>query len=98
MDGKDSETAIPSMPGVTRKTIDRVVHSAKEAYGLGIPAICLFPYTAMEHRTEDCAMAWDPDNLTNTAIRAIKRDTLEIAAEIEGNPRILAADLDAIDP
>lgn len=79
MDGKDSETAIPSMPGVTRKTIDRVVQSAKEAHGLGIPAICLFPYTAMEHRTEDCAMAWDPNNLTNTAIRAIKDACPDIA-------------------
>jgi len=79
MDGKDSETAIPSMPGVTRKTIDRVVKAAVEARDLGIPAICLFPYTAMEHRTEDCAEAWNPNNLTNTAIRAIKDAAPEIA-------------------
>ena len=79
MAGKDEETAIPSMPGVTRKTIDRVVKAAVEARDLGIPAICLFPYTAMEHRTEDCAEAWNPDNLTNTAIRAIKDAVPEIA-------------------
>jgi porphobilinogen synthase len=79
MAGKDEETAIPSMPGVTRKTIDRVVKAAVEARDLGIPAICLFPYTAMEHRTEDCAEAWNPDNLTNTAIRAIKDAAPEIA-------------------
>lgn len=72
MDGKDDETAIASMPGVTRKTVDRVVTAAKEAHALGIPAICLFPYTSMEFRTEDCAEAWNPNNLTNTAIRAIK--------------------------
>ncbi|NIY73973.1 porphobilinogen synthase [Marivivens donghaensis] len=72
IEGKDDETAIPSMPGVTRKTIDRVVNSAREAFSLGIPAMCLFPYTSMEHRTEDCAMAWSRDNLTNQAIRAIK--------------------------
>ena len=76
---KDEETAIPSMPGVTRKTIDRVVKAAVEARDLGIPAICLFPYTAMEHRTEDCAEAWNPHNLTNTAIRAIKDTAPEIA-------------------
>ena len=79
MAGKDKETAIPSMPGVTRKTIDRVVKAAVEARDLGIPAICLFPYTAMEHRTEDCAEAWNPNNLTNTAIRAIKNAAPEIA-------------------
>ena len=79
MAGKDEETAIPSLPGVTRKTIDRVVKAAVEARDLGIPAICLFPCTAMEHRTADCAEAWNPDNLTNTAIRAIKDAAPEIA-------------------
>ena len=72
MEGNDDETAIPSMPGVTRKTVDRVVTAAREAYALGIPAICIFPYTGMEQRTEDCAMAWSPDNVSNQAIRAIK--------------------------
>ena len=79
MEGSDDETSIASMPGVTRKTIDRVVKAAKEAHDLGIPAMCLFPYTSMEHRTEDCAMAWSPDNLTNTAIRAIKDAVPEMA-------------------
>lgn len=72
MAGEDDETPVPSMPGVTRKTVDRVVAAAKEAHSLGIPAICLFPYTALENRTEDCAEAWSPDNLSNRAIRAIK--------------------------
>jgi len=79
MAGKDAETPIPSMPGVTRKTVDRVVQAAVMAHGLGIPAICLFPYTAMEQRTEDCAEAWNPDNLTNRAIRAIKDACPDIA-------------------
>ncbi|OUD10826.1 delta-aminolevulinic acid dehydratase [Marivivens niveibacter] len=78
MDGEDDETPIPSMPGVRRQTIDRVVKSAAMASDLGIPAMCLFPYTAMEHRTEDCAMAWSPDNLTNQAIRAIKDEVPEM--------------------
>ncbi len=79
MEGHDAETPIASMPGVKRLTVDRVVAAAREAHGLGIPAICLFPYTALEHRTEDCAMAWDPENLTNRAIRAIKDAVPEIA-------------------
>ena len=79
MEGTDCETPVPSMPGVVRRTIDKVGAAAKEAWDLGIPAICLFPYTSMEHRTEDCAMAWDKDNLTNRAIREIKSVCPEIA-------------------
>jgi len=71
--------AIASMPGVTRKTVDRAVVAAKEAVSLGIPAICIFPYTGMEARTEDCAMAWDPENVSNRAIRAIKDAVPDIA-------------------
>ncbi len=67
------------MPGVTRRTVDRAVAAAREARGLGIPALCLFPYTALEHRTEDCAEAWNPDSLSNRAIRAIKEAVPEVA-------------------
>ena len=79
MDGKDDETPVASMPGVMRRTVDRVACAAKEAQALGIPAICIFPYTGMDARTEDCAMAWDPNNLTNQAIRAIKDAAPDIA-------------------
>lgn len=79
MDGKDDETPVASMPGVVRRTVDRVAKAAQEAQSLGIPAICIFPYTSMEARTEDCAMAWDPNNLTNQAIRAIKDAAPDIA-------------------
>lgn len=63
---------VSSMPGVNRLSVDKAVEAAVEAQALGIPAICLFPYTGMEDRTEDCAEAWNPENLTNRAIRAIK--------------------------
>jgi porphobilinogen synthase len=79
MAGENAETPVPSMPGVVRRTVDRVAQAAVEAQALGIPAICLFPYTALEHRTEDCAEAWSPDNLTNRAIRAIKQAAPGIA-------------------
>jgi len=72
MEGRDAEEPVPSMPGVFRRTVDRVALAAKEAEALGIPAICIFPYTALEDRTEDCAVAWSPDNIANQAIRAIK--------------------------
>ncbi|VVT25965.1 Delta-aminolevulinic acid dehydratase [Roseovarius sp. EC-HK134] len=71
-DGDGIEEPVPSMPGVMRRSIDRVVEAAQEAADLGIPAVCLFPYTSTENRTADCAEAWNPENLSNRATRAIK--------------------------
>jgi porphobilinogen synthase len=71
-DGEGVEEPVPSMPGVMRRSVDRVVEAAREAADLGIPAICLFPYTDPAKKTRDCAEAWNPDNLSNRATRAIK--------------------------
>jgi len=71
-DGQGIEEPVPSMPSVYRRSVDKIVEAAKEAADLGIPAICLFPYTDPSKKTEDCAEAWNPDNLSNTATRAIK--------------------------
>ncbi|MEL6551298.1 MAG: porphobilinogen synthase [Pseudomonadota bacterium] len=79
MDGKDAEEAVGSMPGVVRRTVDRVGAAAKEAWALGVPAICIFPYTDPALKTEDCAEAWNPDNLSNRAIREIKSACPDIA-------------------
>ena len=79
MEGTDTEESISSMPGVTRKTVDRAVIAACEAHALGIPAICIFPYTGMEQRTDDCALAWSAENISNRAIRAIKDAVPDIA-------------------
>lgn len=78
-EGVDDKTPIPSMPGVGRLTIDRLVGEAKNAADLGIPAICLFPYIEPDLKTEDCADAWSPDNLVNRAIRALKAAVPDIA-------------------
>jgi len=72
MDGRDEAAPIASMPGVSRLTVDRIAVAAKRAEALGIPAICIFPYTPAEARTEGCEMAWDMDNIANRAIRAAK--------------------------
>ena len=71
-EGDAVEEPVPSMPGVVRRSVDKVVEAAREAHAMGIPAICLFPYTSDENRTADCAEAWNPDNLSNRATRAIK--------------------------
>jgi porphobilinogen synthase len=71
-DGEGIEEPVVSMPGVMRRSVDRVVEAAREAADLGIGVICLFPYTPPALKTADCAEAWNPDNLSNRATRAIK--------------------------
>ncbi len=78
-DGEGIEEPVPSMPGVFRRSVDLIAKAAAEAKALGIPAICLFPYTDPSLKTEDCAEAWNPDNLSNRAIRAIKSAAPDIA-------------------
>ena len=78
-DGVGVREPVVSMPGVARLSVDLVVEAAAEAAGLGIPAICLFPYTDPSLKTVGCEEAWNPDNLTNRAIRAIKAQVPEIA-------------------
>ena len=72
-DGNNVEQDVPSMPGVKRRSVDRLVQAASTAFDLGIPAVCLFPYTDQSLKTEDCAEAWNPNNLSNKATRAIKK-------------------------
>ena len=78
-DGVGIEEPVASMPGVVRRSVDRIVVAAREAASLGIPAICLFPYTDASLKTEACAEAWNPDNLSNRAIRAIRDAGIGIA-------------------
>ncbi|NBE08593.1 porphobilinogen synthase [Paragemmobacter ruber] len=78
-DGAGVREPVASMPGVERLSVDLVVQAAERAAGLGIPAVCLFPYTDPALKTEACEEAWNPDNLANRAIRAIKAAVPEIA-------------------
>src|SRR6056300_1423452 len=71
-DGDGVEQPVSSMRGVVRRSVDKLVEAVKEAADLGIPALCLFPYTDPAKKTKECAEAWNPDNLSNTATRAIK--------------------------
>jgi porphobilinogen synthase len=74
-----ADAPVASMPGVSRLTIDGVLRAAEEAATLGIPAICLFPFTDPAARTEGCEEAWDPENLVNRTIRALKSRVPEVA-------------------
>jgi porphobilinogen synthase len=84
--GADIE--IGSMPGIRRLTVEGAVRAAEEAATLGIAAICLFPYTDPALRTPGCEEAWNPRNLSNRAVRAIKAAVpqVEIMTDVALDP------------
>ena len=78
-DGEGVTQEVPSMPGVIRRSVDLTVEAAARARAEGIRAICLFPYTDARLKTDACEEAWNPDNLTNRTIRALKAEVPDVA-------------------
>jgi len=79
VEGSGVRQPVASMPGVERLSIDLLVAAAREAADLGIPAICIFPYTDPALKTDCCREAWSADNLSNRAIAAVKNAVPEVA-------------------
>ena len=71
-------TPIDGLPGVERRSVDKIVEAAREAASLGIPSIALFPVTPAEKKTEDGREACNAQNLVCEAIRAVKAAVPEI--------------------
>ena len=78
MDGHNSRTSVPSMPGVERLSVDQAVREAERAAKLSIPCIALFPYTDPKLRDDTGSEALNPDNLVCRAIGAIKKEVPSI--------------------
>ncbi|GMV02527.1 MAG: porphobilinogen synthase [Burkholderiaceae bacterium] len=73
LDGQAREQAVPSMPGVHRMTIDRLLPVAEDCVALGIPVIALFPVIEPSLKTPDGRAATDPQGLVPRAVTALKR-------------------------
>ncbi len=69
-DGDNIKTPVPSMPGVFQYSIDRLDEILDEITELKIPAVILFGIPA--HKDEVGSGAYDPDGITQRAIRYIK--------------------------
>jgi porphobilinogen synthase len=78
LDGRNRREQVPSMPGVERLSIDRLLPLLEEAAALGIPAVALFPVTSPELKTADGAEATDPGNLMCRAVQAVKASVPEL--------------------
>src|SRR5215475_9766466 len=56
-DGNKREEAVPSLPGVSRKSVDLLLREAERCLEMGIPAMALFPVMPADGKSLDAAEA-----------------------------------------
>jgi len=78
IEGKNKTETIDSMPGVERISIDLLSKKAKQLAKLGIPAIALFPVVGDGKKSELAEEAYNPEGLTQRAVRAVKQAVPEL--------------------
>lgn len=72
-EGKGDREPIPTMPGVVRYTLDKLLKVCGECVELGIPMVALFPAIDPSLKTPDGSEATNPDGLIPRVVRAIKK-------------------------
>ena len=73
IEGKSRTEPVPSMPGVRRYTVDRLLTHAGQCVKLGIPALAIFPMIGAELKTPDGREAANPKGLVPRAVAALKK-------------------------
>jgi porphobilinogen synthase len=73
LDGKNRTEKVPSMPGVERMTIDRLLRVAESCLKLRIPALALFPVIEQKLKTLDGREAYNPRGLIPRAVAQLKK-------------------------
>jgi porphobilinogen synthase len=87
-DGRANEEAVPSLPGVSRKSVELVFKDAERCLELGVPAMALFPVIPARSKSLDAAEAWNPEGLVPRTVRALKTrfPTLGIITDVALDP------------
>ena len=78
IDGEATSENVESMPGVLRHSVDRLVEAAREAAGLGIPMVAIFPKIDGSLKSAGGNEALNPNNLVCRAVAALKSADLGI--------------------
>ena len=77
-EGENQVTPIGSMPGQARLSIDRLVEKAREAFGLGVPAVALFPALPEEQKDPRGSESENASGLLPRTVRALKQALPEL--------------------
>ena len=68
------DTAVESMPGVSRLSLDSLLRACEEAMRLGIPGVAIFPCIDPALKDSSGSAAFDPGNLLFRAVREVKKN------------------------
>ena len=79
LEGENRTEAVVSMPGVQRKSVDKLLLELADVVALGIPAIALFPVIDDARKSLDGAECANPDGLVQRAVREIKSNYPDLA-------------------
>ena len=79
LEGEGRIEDVPSMPGVSRKSIDLLLEELRVACDLGIPAVSLFPVIDQDKKSLDGAECANPDGLVQRTVLAIKAELPDLA-------------------
>jgi len=77
-EGKSATQPVPSMPGVERMTVDRLLPLAEECLKLRIPMLALFPAIEPALKTPDGREATNAAGLIPRAVKALKANFPEL--------------------
>ena len=72
-EGQGVRVPVPSMPGVERYSLDKLLPVAEECVKLGIPVMALFPVIDPSRKSLDGAEATNPDGLVPRAVSTLKQ-------------------------
>jgi len=72
-EGQGLTQAVPSLPGVSRYSLDTLLPVAEQCLDLGIPMLALFPVIDNALKTPDGREATHPDGLVPRVVRELKR-------------------------
>ncbi len=73
LDGENRIEDVPSMPGVQRLSLDKLIPLAQECAQLGIPAIALFPVIDTALKSLGAEEAYNPKGLVPRVVAALKQ-------------------------
>jgi porphobilinogen synthase len=73
IDGRGRSQAVPSMPGVSRYTPDKLMPLAERCLKLGVPVMALFPAIEPSLKTPDGKEAMNAKGLIPRAVSALKK-------------------------
>lgn len=72
MEGQNKQEAIPSMPGIFRRTLDLTVKECRELYSLGVKGVNLYMKVSENLKDNTGKESWNDSGLMQDTIKAIK--------------------------